>query len=249
MSIKNIKNILFPSDDETLDFAGGTALGWIEVSGNKTLRDFADKIAVAPEEGPSPSHAIPSPIAHVKDFKTRLDNDDEDALNEWRGMLAVIALREARGYAVSIRDISLSKTDLGRVFFDALKDNSNVTGYTDGENVTGYKDNNENRHDPVLTVFSMRDRNGNDREYILNFLIFMTCEYCGKHFFTSKISLFGDYLVCLCPRCGGRHAITINMVGSYRRIKLLTVAALITVLISPLICRLIFVLYYMWIGQ
>ena len=29
------------------------------------------------------------------------------------------------------------------------------------------------------------------REYILNFLIFMTCEYCGKHFFTSKISLFG----------------------------------------------------------
>ena len=77
----------------------------------------------------------------------------------------------------------------------------------------------------------------------------VTCEYCGKHFFTSKISLFGDYLVCLCPRCGGRHAITINMVGSYRRIKLLTVAALITVLISPLICRLIFVLYYMWIGQ
>ena len=87
------------------------------------------------------------------------------------------------------------------------------------------------------------------REYILNFLIFMTCEYCGKHFFTSKISLFGDYLVCLCPKCGGRHAITINMVGSYRRIKLMTVAALITVLISPLICRLIFVLYYMWIGQ
>ena len=36
------------------------------------------------------------------------------------------------------------------------------------------------------------------REYILNFWIFMTCEYCGKHFFTSKISLFGDYLVCLC---------------------------------------------------
>lgn len=167
MSIKNIKNILFPSDDETLDFAGGTALGWIEVSGNKTLRDFADKIAVAPEEGPSPSHAIPSPIAHVKDFKTRLDNDDEDALNEWRGMLAVIALREARGYAVSIRDISLSKTDLGRVFFDALKDNSNVTGYTDGENVTGYKDNNENRHDPVLTVFSMRDRNGNDKPFAM----------------------------------------------------------------------------------
>lgn len=167
MSIKNIKNILFPSDDETLDFAGGTALGWIEVSGNKTLRDFADKIAVAPEEGPSPSHAIPSPIAHVKDFKTRLDNDDEDALNEWRGMLAVIALREARGYEVSIRDISLSETDLGKVFFDALKDNSNVTGYTDGENVTGYTDNDGNRHDPVLTVFSMRDRNGKDKPFAM----------------------------------------------------------------------------------
>ena len=163
----SIKKILFPSDDETLDFAGGTALGWIEVSGNKTLKDFADKIAVAPEEGDSPSHAIPSPIAHVKDFKTRLDNDDEDALNEWRGMLAVIALRKARGYAVSISDISLSKTDLGRVFFDALKDNSNVTGYTDGENVTGYIDNNGNRHDPVLTVFSMRDRNGKDKPFAM----------------------------------------------------------------------------------
>ena len=163
----SIKKILFPSDDETLDFAGGTALGWIEVSGNKTLKDFADKIAVAPEEGDSPSHAIPSPIAHVKDFKTRLDNDDEDALNEWRGMLAVIALRKARGYAVSISDISLSKTDLGRVFFDALKDNSNVTGYTDGENVTGYIDNNGNRHDPVLTVFSMRDRNGQAKPFAM----------------------------------------------------------------------------------
>ena len=163
----SIKKILFPSDDETLDFAGGTALGWIEVSGNKTLKDFADKIAVAPEEGDSPSHAIPSPIAHVKDFKTRLDNDDEDALNEWRGMLAVIALREARGYEVSIRDISLSQTDLGKVFFDALKDNSNVTGYIDGENVTGYTDNDGNRHDPVLTVFSMRDRNGQAKPFAM----------------------------------------------------------------------------------
>lgn len=163
----SIKNILFPSDDETLDFAGGTALGWIEVSGNKTLKDFADKIAVAPEEGDSPSHAIPSPIAHVKDFKTRLDNNDEDALNEWRGMLAVIALRGARGYEVSIRDISLSQTDLGKVFFDALKDNSNVTGYTDGENVTGYIDNNGSKHDPVLTVFSMRDRNGQAKPFAM----------------------------------------------------------------------------------
>ena len=82
-------------------------------------------------------------------------------------MLAVIALREARGYEVSISDISLSETDLGRVFFDALKDNFNVTGYTDGENVTGYTDNNGNTHDPVLTVFSMRDRNGQAKPFAM----------------------------------------------------------------------------------
>ena len=129
----------------------------LKLTGNRTLAEIANDI-VDTGAGTNASHAIPSPIAHVKDFKTRLDNDDEDALNEWRGMLAVIALREARGYEVSIRDISLSQTDLGKVFFDALKDNSNVTGYIDGENVTGYIDNNGNRHDPVLTVFHERSQ-------------------------------------------------------------------------------------------
>lgn len=162
-----VQNILFPSGRWNLDFnAAGQDLGWVEIDGNRTLAEIANDI-VDTGAGTNASHAIPSPIAHVKDFKTRLDNDDEDALNEWRGMLAVIALRKARGYAVSISDISLSKTDLGRVFFDALKDNSNVTGYTDGENVTGYIDNNGNRHDPVLTVFSMRDRNGKDKPFAM----------------------------------------------------------------------------------
>ena len=139
-----VQNILFPSGIWNLDFnAAGQDLGWVEIDGNRTLAEIANDI-VDTGAGTNASHAIPSPIAHVKDFKTRLDNDDEDALNEWRGMLAVIALREARGYEVSIRDISLSQTDLGKVFFDALKDNSNVTGYIDGENVTGYIDNNGN---------------------------------------------------------------------------------------------------------
>lgn len=162
-----VQNILFPSGEWNLDFnAAGQDLGWVEIDGNYTLAGIADEI-VDTGAGTNASHAIPSPIAHVKDFKTRLDNNDEDALNEWRGMLAVIALREARGYEVSIRDISLSQTDLGKVFFDALKDNSNVTGYTDGENVTGYTDNNGNRHDPVLTVFSMRDRNGQAKPFAM----------------------------------------------------------------------------------
>lgn len=78
------------------------------------------------------------------------------------------------------------------------------------------------------------------KEYVLNFWIFMTCEYCGKFFFTSKISLFGDYLVCLCPRCGGRHAITINTVGLYRRLKLFTLSVIIMILLAPLIFRLVF---------
>lgn len=162
-----LQNILFSSGKWKLDFnAAGQDLGWVEIDGNYKLSEIANEI-VNTGAGTNASHAIPSPIAHVKDFKTRLDNDDEDALNEWRGMLAVIALREARGYAVSISDISLSKTDLGRVFFDALKDNFNVTGYTDGENVTGYTDNNGNTHDPVLTVFSMRDRNGQAKPFAM----------------------------------------------------------------------------------
>ncbi len=162
-----VQNILFPSGRWNLDFnAAGQDLGWVEIDGNRTLAEIANNI-VDTGAGTNASHAIPSPIAHVKDFKTRLDNNDEDALNEWRGMLAVIALRGARGYEVSIRDISLSQTDLGKVFFDALKDNSNVTGYIDGENVTGYIDNNGNRHDPVLTVFSMRDRNGQAKPFAM----------------------------------------------------------------------------------
>lgn len=162
-----VQNILFPSGRWNLDFnAAGQDLGWVEIDGNRTLAEIANDI-VDTGAGTNASHAIPSPIAHVKDFKTRLDNNDEDALNEWRGMLAVIALREARGYAISISDKSLSETDLGKVFFDALKDNFNVTGYTDGENVTGYTDNNGNTHDPVLTVFSMRDRNGQDKPFAM----------------------------------------------------------------------------------
>ena len=162
-----LQNILFSSGKWKLDFnAAGQDLGWVEIDGNRTLAEIANEI-VDTGAGTNASHAIPSPIAHVKDFKTRLDNNDEDALNEWRGMLAVIALREARGYAVSISDKSLSETDLGKVFFDALKDNFNVTGYTDGENVTGYTDNDGNRHDPVLTVFSMRDRNGKDKPFAM----------------------------------------------------------------------------------
>lgn len=162
-----LQNILFSSGRWNLDFnAAGQDLGWVEIDGNYKLSEIANEI-VNTGAGTNASHAIPSPIAHVKDFKTRLDNNDEDALNEWRGMLAVIALREARGYEVSISDKSLSKTDLGKVFFDALKDNFNVTGYTDGENVTGYTDNNGNTHDPVLTVFSMRDRNGQDKPFAM----------------------------------------------------------------------------------
>ncbi len=162
-----LQNILFSSGKWKLDFnAAGQDLGWVEIDGNYKLSEIANEI-VNTGAGTNASHAIPSPIAHVKDFKTRLDNNDEDALNEWRGMLAVIALREARGYAISISDKSLSETDLGKVFFDALKDNFNVTGYTDGENVTGYTDNNGNTHDPVLTVFSMRDRNGQDKPFAM----------------------------------------------------------------------------------
>lgn len=116
-----LQNILFSSGRWNLDFnAAGQDLGWVEIDGNYKLSEIANEI-VNTGAGTNASHAIPSPIAHVKDFKTRLDNNDEDALNEWRGMLAVIALREARGYEVSISDKSLSKTDLGKVFLMRLR--------------------------------------------------------------------------------------------------------------------------------
>lgn len=116
-----LQNILFSSGRWNLDFnAAGQDLGWVEIDGNYKLSEIANEI-VNTGAGTNASYAIPSPIAHVKDFKTRLDNNDEDALNEWRGMLAVIALREARGYEVSISDKSLSKTDLGKVFLMRLR--------------------------------------------------------------------------------------------------------------------------------
>lgn len=138
-----VNKVLAPiGEHNTKDFApANNQIGWVKMTNNTAsgLVEISDNILQDRERANLGDHAIPSPIAHIKHFKNRLDSGDQSALNEWRGMLAVIALQDINGYDISIQDIPLypdgdgNPTVLGRVICDELIANSNVTGYTANE--------------------------------------------------------------------------------------------------------------------
>lgn len=131
-----MNKVLFPSSNPNLDFAtAGGSLGWVPVQNNITLGTMADNII--PTNARIADHAIPSPVAHVKDFYTKLNNGDKDAINEWRGMLAVIALQELKSLNITIKQIPIyddpttgTPSMLGRIICDALTENEKITGYS-----------------------------------------------------------------------------------------------------------------------
>ncbi len=136
-------NVLFPFGNTNIDFApAGTTIGWVPIANHNNLSTMADSIVANGND--TADHAIPSPIAHIKHFKKRLDNKDQDAINEWRGMLAVIALQDLKSLNITIKEIPIfqnpgtgAPTVLGSIICDALTDNSKITGYEKAPDANG----------------------------------------------------------------------------------------------------------------
>lgn len=130
-----MNKILFPSSDATLDFAAaGGNVGWVPVQNGVSLANMASNIIET--KGKTADHAIPSPIAHVKDFFAKLNSGDQDAVNEWRGMLAVIALQDLKSLNITVKHITIyddpqvgTPSTLGKIICDALTENQPITGY------------------------------------------------------------------------------------------------------------------------
>lgn len=125
------KKVLLPIKGGGFSTAGSNN-GWSLIT-NGNLHTIADDIIGKPS---SDDHAIPSLIAHLKHFRHKLNNGDIDAINEWRGMLAVIALQLVKSLSITIKDIPIypdpvtgNPTSLGTVLFDELYSNSDITGY------------------------------------------------------------------------------------------------------------------------
>lgn len=131
-----VNKVLLPNN-AGMDFApGGGSIGWVPMSAGNTLLSVAENIIKDGNANNLEDHAIPSPIAYIKHFKHKLDHDNPDAINEWRGMLAAIALQKVKGFDITIKDIPIfpdpntgNPTAFGKVLCEELVSNSDITGY------------------------------------------------------------------------------------------------------------------------
>lgn len=64
-------------------------------------------------------HAIPSVIAHILQFSQLLRDKNETAVNEWRGMLAVLLFRCYCGNVTEL-ELDLSTSDLGKIILKKI---------------------------------------------------------------------------------------------------------------------------------
>ena len=145
-------NVLFPSNDPKKDFANKNRSGdrgWIEIDDNENLGTMAAAIPKEVEKDKnvdgnndgnvakkaSNPKSIPSPIAHIKAFKNDLENNVPEVVNEWRGMLAAIALQKLQGMNISVKQIQLHTPNaantgvLGEIVYESLIGNPGITGY------------------------------------------------------------------------------------------------------------------------
>lgn len=147
-------NVLFPSNDPAKDFAhdnDNIDRGWVKIADNENLGTMAAAIPKEVEKDKnvdgnndgnvakkaSNPKSIPSPIAHIKAFKNDLENNVPEVVNEWRGMLAAIALQKLQGMNISVKQIQLHTPNarntgvLGEIVYESLIGNPKITGYTD----------------------------------------------------------------------------------------------------------------------
>lgn len=128
-----MNKVLFPSN-EPVDFgAAGVKIGWTPISAPNTLRTVADKLYSSYDEENS---SIPSILSHIEKFCWELYSGNDITVNEWRGMLAIIALRRVYGFNVTVKEIPLFPdaetgipTTLASIFGEALCEKSSLTGY------------------------------------------------------------------------------------------------------------------------
>lgn len=131
-----VNKVLLPINPG-VDYApGGGSIGWVPMSAGNSLVSVSQDIIIDNAASTLKDHAIPSPIAYIKHFKHNLEHGDPNAVQEWQGMLAVIALQNIKGYNITIKDIPLysnpvtgNPTAFGKVICDDLVSNSSITGY------------------------------------------------------------------------------------------------------------------------
>lgn len=135
-------NVLFPFKNESdlKDFAatGNAERGWIETdSTKKILEEMAENMSGSGadlDDRDSAIMSIPSPIAYVLDFIKQLKDNEPNAVNEWRGLLAAIALQKLNGIQINISEYTIQAQNgtagkFRKIVGDALRENASITGY------------------------------------------------------------------------------------------------------------------------
>ncbi len=105
----NITAIPSNNDASILDLAAATAgTGFVPAQQGSGLGAIAANL---PDNSPVQSEkSIPSPIAHLKKFHLDLKANKPEAVNEWRGMLTIIALAKCKVFDIDIKLISLANS-------------------------------------------------------------------------------------------------------------------------------------------
>jgi hypothetical protein len=101
-------------------------VGWFNSHSENSLNLMAEqvgkKILALEEEVVERDHAIPSPAAHLMNYRKKLLSFDSVTQNTWRGLLAVIALRDNYGFDIKMQFKDLS-SHLGQVLKESLEEN------------------------------------------------------------------------------------------------------------------------------
>lgn len=133
-------NVLFPfkNESEITDFAatGNAERGWIETDPNdeKILDKMAENMSGSGadlDDRDSAIMSIPSPIAYVLDFIKQLKDNKPNAVKEWRGLLAAIALQKLNSIKIDISEYTIQAGDgtdgkFRKIVGDALRENASI---------------------------------------------------------------------------------------------------------------------------
>jgi hypothetical protein len=119
--------------------------GWMRIVESDNLIKMSKNIVIDDHE--RRDHAIPSPVAHIINFCNRLKGErdeqgkqvvNEQITNEWRGMLAVLALYDNYGLNLELDFIDLT-TNLGRVILEGLKESCSLDSSKEYESIPVFK--------------------------------------------------------------------------------------------------------------
>jgi hypothetical protein len=134
-----MKRILLPvNQDENLTglVDRTTKIGWINVSDSTNLQTISQKL----EETNTAvvDHAIPSPVAHIQHYTTKILGAKKytEELNEWFGIIAILALRDIYRFNVTFENLPLNMTSfIGKIINDELKIDKNFNDQAIQNNV------------------------------------------------------------------------------------------------------------------